>query len=140
MGAYLFYGLRDIKQAKELNAFLDSDLANQQLRKIKRGVYVFDESDVQWEKDNNNDYASEYCKKRIGTGDFKASGIGEDELKPIGLNFDTLLETLTRIFERCNRVFTMKYLKRSCAFSGDYFTQKQINIITDNGKLLSGGD
>lgn len=143
MGAYLYYKLVDKYQSDAANEFLELLPQNKYLIEKEYGVFITCQKDIDFVLNHPEDFHDKnhqencvkFCQERIGTGDYKVSGIDYDNLN---LTSEHLLEKLTVVFEQLNQKFDMRYFCLSCAFSGDYFTNEQVVRITNNGALISG--
>lgn len=132
MGAYLMYKLVDPKEAIKANNFLELQQEQQELKKSHRSLWFWDSRDrlIELKKLKETGCGCPDYKK-IGEGDFKASGMGCDES-------EIAFELVTKLFEKLHPNFKLKIYSGSCALSGDYFTLEQMRRITKNGELLSG--
>jgi hypothetical protein len=144
MGAHLFYKtkLKTLSESNRANDFLKKDKFNMFLTKNNQCAFTISgQENLDWaENEQNSEYWLNYFRDKIGRGEFKVSGLDEDNLILDPRNLGSFFELSTKMFERLNRCVEMKYLSSSCAFSGDYYTDSQISRITQKGKLLSGGD
>ena len=133
MGAYLYFKTKPESAAKA-NDFLEKQPEFQKLYEIRRHVWFVTPDEVEHYHD-----PEDFHKNISGTGDWKASGIDEDEGKPVGLSLEGIFEHVTILLERLNNVVEMKYASFSCALDVDewYFSLSQMRRITDNGRLLS---
>lgn len=135
MGAYIYFKTENVKDADLADDILHEIEENKFLLEHGQGVVISCKKDLEWAKKEREDMIP-FLMKEQGKGNFKVSSmeIIEDDLT---LSTDEILERLTVIFEKLNAHVAMKYNYRSCAFSGDYFTESQITRITDNGTLFS---
>lgn len=144
MGAYLFYKtkLKTLSESNRANNFLKKDRFNTFLTKNNQCTFtVSGQKSLDWAKNEpDSEYWLKYYQDKIGLGEFKVSGLDEDNLILDSNSPGSFFELSTKMFERLNRCVDMKYLSSSCAFGGDYYTYEQISRITQKGKLLSGGD
>jgi phage pi2 protein 07 len=138
MGAYLMFQAKDRSKdnVKKINDFLEECEINKKLGEIEEGgmVFLFDEVEIEWAKKQGFPYSKEYINKHYGRGDYKISGISEEEVK------EKILDLLTELFDTLNNKFEMEYYAGSCAFTKEeyYFSIPQMKKITRNGELLSG--
>ena len=79
MSAHLFYMLSDKKKAAEFNNIVGESEIEKRLIKAHSFCGVNDESDIEIAKEKYPCLFS-YYKEHIGMGDFKASGISEEEI------------------------------------------------------------
>lgn len=138
MGAYLYFKLSNPKQADEYNKFISETEEGKRLILAEHLISVYDNSDVEWAKENRPDMIRFFIEQ-IGKGDFKASGIFEEEVEKAGCeNLDEFFELTTVLFVKAQTKFKMWFASRSCAFNLDetYFSIDQMKRITQNGKRL----
>jgi len=134
MGAYIYFRTADVEEADRAMSVLMEIEENKLLLDNGWGVGVTNQEDIDWAKKERPDMLN-YMKHEQGKGQYKVSGWDAEE--ELGIDFEAFLERLTVIFEKTNEEIEMKYLYRSCAFGGDYFSQSQINRITKEGALFS---
>jgi len=134
MGAYIYYRTADVKEADRAMALLMEMEENKFLLEKSWGVVLKNREDIEWAKKEFPHMVDSMIREQ-GRGDYKVSGGNEEEI--LGINFEEFLERLTVIFEKLNKDVEMKYLYRSCAFGGTYFTESQIDRITQEGELFS---
>lgn len=137
MGAYLYFKLKDKRQAEKAMNWLENEsVANKKLMEINEGLFIVCPSEIQWAIDNNNPSYEDECRRNLGRGSIKTSG-GRDFENDLELV--DMLEMWVEAFEELNEKFEMQYLASSCAFtvSEDYFSVEQMKRMTRNGTLLS---
>jgi len=134
MGAYIYFRTADVEEADRAMSVLMEIEENKLLLDNGWGVGVTNQEDIDWAKKERPDMLN-YMNHEQGKGQYKVSGWDAEE--ELGIDFEAFLERLTVIFEKTNEEIEMKYLYRSCAFGGDYFSQSQINRITKEGALFS---
>lgn len=135
MGAYLIYKLEISREAIKANNFLELQEEQKELRKSHNSLWFWDSRDraIELKKLKETGCGCPDYKK-IGEGDFKASGVGfEDENQ-----YNRVFQLVTELFRKLHNQFKIKVYSGSCALSLDYFTKEQIKIITKNGDALSG--
>ena len=126
------YKLELSREAIKANNFLEKQEEQKELTKSHNGLWFWDSRDRAIElKKLRETGAGCPDYKKIGEGDFKASGIGDSDP-------DIIFELVTKLFEKLHTQFNIKIYSGSCALSGDYFNPDQIRRITQNGILLSG--
>lgn len=133
MGAYLKYKLVNPSKAEEADSFLDEQEEQQKIREIDgRSLWFWTEKDREIEQkklEENGNGVPDWLD--IGEGNFKASGIG------MGIA-DKNLDLVANLFKKLHKNYEVKVLSNSCALRTDYFTPKQISVISKNGEALSG--
>ena len=134
MGAYIYYRTADVKEADRAMALLMEIEENKLLLDKGWGVGVNSQEDIDWAKKEFPHMVDSMIRDQ-GRGEYKVSGWDAEE--ELGIDFEAFLERLTVIFEKLNEDVEMKYLYGSCAFGGSYFTQSQIERITQEGELFS---
>ena len=66
---------------------------------------------------------------------------GEGDIKTSSCpNYTKYRHLVVEIFEKLHKRFDIKVLSSSCSLTEHYFTPKQIQTITKNGKALSGDE
>jgi len=134
MGAYIYYRTVDVEEADRAMSLLMEIEENQLLLDKGWGVCVTNQEDLDWAKKERPDMLNSLMHEQ-GRGNYKVSGWDAEE--ELGIDFEMFLERLTVIFEKLNEDVEMKYLHRSCAFGGNYFSPSQIERITKEGALFS---
>jgi hypothetical protein len=134
MGAYIYYRTADVEEADRAMALLMEIEENKLLLDKGWGVGVNSQEDIDWAKKEFPHMVDSMIRDQ-GRGEYKVSGWDAEE--ELGISFEAFLERLTVIFEKLNKDVEMKYLYGSCAFGGDYFSQSQIERITQEGELFS---
>jgi len=146
MWAYLYFRTKKIEETDKITKFMENSKEQEILEKLtwQYWIYINNENDIKRAKKDKNDYFIEYYTKNKGRGDWKASWIEfeEEDLKLLKVkNDDDAMEKVfslvTSLCCKLNEKFDMWYLKSSCALSWDYFSEKQINKITDNWQRFS---
>ena len=137
MGAYLTFQVSP-QDARRANDYLDKMPEYQKLVKIDRAFGFYDERDIEWAKKENPGLLP-YIESRMGCGEFKTSGFGDEEGDIIGENYDGILEIVTKCLERVSKkIKSFKVWSGSCSLRWtDYFSLSQIARFTDGGKRLS---
>ena len=134
MGAYIYYRTADVAEADRAMSVLMEIEENRLLLDKSWGVCISCQEDIDWAKKERPDMV-DFMLSEQGKGNYKVSGWSAEE--ELGIDFESFLERLTLIFEKLNREIDMKYLYGSCAFGGSYFSQSQIERITNEGELFS---
>ncbi len=131
MGAYLIYKLEDSRKAIRANNWLDKQEEQQELCKFRRGLGFWDkrDRDIELNKVKETGHGDPDYKK-IGEGDWKASGFDDDD--------GVCSELVSRLFEKLHKAFVVQVYSGSCALSLDYFSMGDLKIITKNGEALTG--
>ena len=138
MGAHLFYMISDKKKAAEFNNVMAETEIGKRLIKANSFCGVNDESDIEIAKEKYPSLVSFY-QEHLGQGDFKASGISEEEIETAGCKtLEEYFDLITEYFELAQTKFKMWFAARSCAFNihETYFSVNQMKRITKNGKRL----
>ena len=134
MGAYIYYRTADVEEAGRAMSLLREIEENKFLLDKGWGVLVTNQEDIDWAIEERPDMVA-FLTREQGKGNIKVSGWDAEE--ELGIDFEAFLERLTVIFEKLNEDIEMKYLYGSCAFGGSYFSQSQIERITQEGELFS---
>lgn len=134
MGAYIYYRTADVEEAGRAMSLLREIEENKFLLDKGWGVLVANQEDIDWAIEERPDMVA-FLTREQGKGNMKVSGWDAEE--ELGMDFEEFLERLTVIFEKLNEDVEMKYLYGSCAFGGSYFSQSQIERITQEGELFS---
>jgi len=138
MGAHLFYMLADKKKASEFNEIMGLTDIGAKLIKANSFCGVNDDSDIEIAKAKYPCLVN-YYKEHIGMGDFKASGISEEEIKTAGCtSLEEYFDLITEFFVFAQSKYKMWFAARSCAFNVQetYFSIEQMKRITQNGRRL----
>lgn len=138
MGAYLYYMLADKKKAAEFNETMADSEIGKKLIEAHSFCGVNDETTIEWAEKECPQLKS-YYQEHLGQGDFKASGISEEEVKTSGCEtLSEYFELITDFFVLAQKKYKMWFASRSCAFNLDesYFSIEQMKRITNNGKRL----
>lgn len=138
MGAHLFYMLSDKKKSEEFNEIMGQTDIGTRLIKANSFCGVNDETDIEIAKEKYPCLVS-YYQEHIGMGDFKASGISEEEIKSAGCSsLEEYFDLITEYFVLAQSKYKMWVAARFCAFNvhETYFSIEQMKRITQNGKRL----
>lgn len=141
MGAYLFFKVADSNQADEFNKFMSKTNVGKRLINAEAFLSVIDSEDIEFAKKEQNKSFLEYYMKHKGHGEFKASGVSEEEIKLSECkDLSDFFDLITEFFVVSQTKFELKFGAYSCAFNPDeyYFTIEQMKRITQNGRGLSG--
>jgi len=123
MGAHLTFKLVNPDKTEEVNKFIEN-LEEQQI--LKENVEGYLPVNFWTEK-----IAQRNPAINKGEGDIKTSSCP---------NYTKYRHLVVEIFEKLHKRFDIKVLSSSCSLTEHYFTPKQIQTITKNGKALSGDE
>ena len=141
MGAYLFFKVVNSNQADEFNRFMSTTDVGKRLINAEAFLSVIGNEDIEIAKQDPNQPFLDYYIKHKGHGEFKASGIPDEEIKLSECqDLSDFFDLITEFFVVAQTKFKLQFGAYSCAFNLDeyYFSIEQMKHITKNGKCLSG--
>lgn len=142
MGADLFFMLADKTQADEFNKYLENTEQGARLARAELLPYVTDTKDIEWAKSsecNSPKYFQEYFKTNFGKGVWKASGLGDKNIKDMQCETESEIFTcIADMFAIAQKHFKVYFYAGSCALKldGGYFSIEDMRKMTKNGKYL----